>query len=243
MDINSDMGEIAEHVSDGTQESLMRFVTSVNIACGAYAGDEAIMRATIEQAMRAGVAIGAHPGHEDRENFGRIELALGAEEIAASVERQVRALARVADACGAKITHVKPHGALYNQAVRDRGLARAIADGVARWRRDVVLVGLAGPAGAAMLEEFRAAGFTVFAEAFADRRYEADGTLRSRRFDDALIRDPAEAAAQAARIARGEGVIAAGGAIVPMKAHTICVHGDTQGAVEIARAVRGAVNR
>jgi UPF0271 protein len=241
LDVNCDMGEIVEHVSDGTQEALMRHVTSVNVACGGHAGDEAMMRATIGQAMRAGVAIGAHPGYEDRANFGRVELALSSEEIAASVERQVRALAAVAAECGATIAHVKPHGALYNQAVRNRVIARAVATGVARWRRDVSLVGLAGPAGVAMLSEFRDAGFTVWAEAFADRRYEADGTLRARRHDDALIHDPTEAAAQATRIAAGRGVVAAGGVVVPLEAQTICVHGDTPGAVEIARAVRVAI--
>lgn len=241
MDINCDMGEIAALVADGTQEVLMQSVTSVNIACGGHAGDEAIMRSTIEQAMRAGVAIGAHPGYEDREHFGRAEMALSAEDVAASVERQLLALERVAGACGAKILHVKPHGALYNQAVRDRGIARAIAAGVARWRRDVALVGLAGPAGTTMLEEFREAGFAALAEAFADRRYEADGALRSREFDDALIRDPIAAGVQAARLARGEGVVAVGGARVPLDAQTLCVHGDTPGAVEIAKAVREAM--
>jgi UPF0271 protein len=240
MDINCDMGEIAAHVSDGTQEALMQSVTSVNIACGGHAGNAAIMRSTIEQAMRAGVAIGAHPGYEDREHFGRVEMDLSPEEIAASVERQLRALERVAHACGAKIVHVKPHGALYNQAARDRSIARTIAAGVARWRRDVALVGLAGPAGTTMLTEFREAGFAVLAEAFADRRYEADGALRSRKFEDALIHDPIAAGAQAARIARGEGVVAVGGALVPLDAQTLCVHGDTPGAVEIAKAVRAA---
>jgi UPF0271 protein len=241
MDINCDMGENAGHVYDGTQQALMRSITSANIACGGHAGDEAIMRATIEQAMRANVAVGAHPGYEDRANFGRRELALGADEIADAVHRQLLALAREADECGARIAHVKAHGALYNQAVRDRSIARAIAEGVKRWRTDVVLVGLAGPAGVGMLEEFRAAGFAVAAEAFADRCYEADGSLRSRKFEDALIRDPAAAASQAARIARGEGVIATGGTVVPMEAQTICVHGDTPGAVEIARAVGAAL--
>jgi len=242
MDINCDMGEIAADVADGTQEALMQSVTSVNIACGGHAGDAAMMRATVEQALRAGVAIGAHPGYEDREHFGRVEMALSAEAIAAAVERQLRAFEQVANACGAEVVHVKPHGALYNQAARDRGIAFAIAAGVARWRRGVALVGLAGPAGATMLAAFREAGFTVLAEAFADRRYEADGSLRSRKFEDALIRDPIAAGAQAARIANGEGVVAVGGAVVHLEAQTLCVHGDTPGAVEIARAVRRATD-
>ena len=189
IDLNCDMGEIPEAIADGTQEALMRSITSANVACGGHAGDEQTMRATIQQALRAGVAIGAHPGYPDRENFGRLELKMAPKEVAESVFQQVRALAQVAESCGAPVVHVKPHGALYNQAVRNRELASAIAEGVARWRRDVVLVGLAG---APMLDVFREAGFTVAAEAFADRRYEPDGTLRSRKFADALIRDPKE---------------------------------------------------
>ena len=179
------MGELPEAIADGTQEALLRSVTSVNVACGGHAGDERTMRTTLEQALRAGVAIGGHPGYPDRANFGRLELKLPAEVIADSVFEQVRALAEIAAACGARLAHVKPHGALYNQAVRNRELAEAIAKGVARWSRDVVLVGLAG---SPMLDVFREAGFAVAAEAFADRRYEADGTLRSRKFEDALIR-------------------------------------------------------
>ena len=150
------MGEIPEAIADGTQEALLRSITSANVACGGHAGDAETMRATIEQAMRAGVAIGAHPGYPDRENFGRLELNLSPDEVAESVFAQVRALAEAAETCGAQVVHVKPHGALYNQAVRNRELAQAIAAGVARWSRDVVLVGLAG---SPMLDVFREAGF------------------------------------------------------------------------------------
>src|SRR6266581_2977819 len=211
IDLNCDMGELPEAIADGTQEALMRSVTSVNVACGGHAGDERTMRTTIEQALRAGVAVGAHPGYADRENFGRLELKLPAETIAESVFEQVRALAEIAAACGARLAHVKPHGALYNQAVRNRELAEAIAEGVARWRKDVVLVGLAG---SPMLGVFREAGFAVAAEAFADRRYEPDGTLRSRKFEDALIRDPEEAAKQALNIVEQRKVIARDGSEV-----------------------------
>jgi 5-oxoprolinase (ATP-hydrolysing) subunit A len=222
IDINCDMGEAPEAIADGTQESLMPSLTSVNIACGGHAGDEATMRATLEQARRWGLAIGAHPGYPDRENFGRRELNLPPAEVEAAVFEQVRALARLAAAHGAEIVHVKPHGALYNQAANNPALARAIADGVARFSRNVALVGLAG---SGMLGVFRDAGFRVAAEAFADRRYEPDGTLRSRKFEDALIRDPDQAAGQALRIAR-EGA-----------ARTICIHGDTPGAPKIAASV------
>ncbi len=243
----------------------MRSITSANVACGGHAGDERTMKTTIEQALRAGVAIGAHPGYPDRANFGRLELKLPPEAVAESVCEQVRALAAIAATWGAKLVHVKPHGALYNQAVKNRELAAAIAEGVAKavgldstpknaipchpersegsaflpstsegWSKDVFLVGLAG---SPMLEVFREVGFAVAAEAFADRRYEPDGTLRSRKFEDALIRNPQEAAWQALGIADRGVVIASDGSEVAVDAQTICIHGDTPGAPEIAANV------
>jgi UPF0271 protein len=240
IDLNCDMGEYSEAVVDGTQEALMRSVTSVNIACGGHAGAEGMMRATIEQALRHGVGIGAHPGYADRENFGRVELKLSAAAVADSVYEQVVALAKIAESCRARVAHVKPHGALYNQAARDRVLAEAISAGVARWSKEVVMVGLAG---SVMLEAFREAGFAVAAEAFADRRYEADGSLRSRKFADALIGDPAEAAKQALRIVREGTATAANGERISIRSQTLCVHGDTQGVIEIADAVRKTLEK
>lgn len=234
IDLNCDMGELPEAIADGTQEALLRSITSANVACGGHAGDERTMRTTIEQAMRAGVAVGAHPGYPDRENFGRLELKMPAEAVADSIYEQVRALAEVAAKCGTKLAHVKPHGALYNQAVKNRELADAIAKGVAKFSKDLVLMGLAE---SPMLEAFRDAGFAVAAEAFADRRYEPDGTLRSRKFENALIRDPAEAAKQALSIAQRGLVTAHDGTDVRLSAQTICIHGDTPGSVQIAAAV------
>jgi len=238
VDLNCDMGELPEMLADGSQEALMKFVTSANVACGAHAGNEEMMRATIEQALRHGVAVGAHPGYEDRENFGRVALSLSAQEVRDSVFRQVVTLGKVAEKCGATVVHVKPHGALYNQAAQEAWIAGAIAEGVRRWRHDVVLVGLAG---SVMLEEFRAAGFRVAAEAFADRRYEKDGSLRVRKFRDALLDVPEKAAEQAVRIAEGQGVMTREGAVVAVEAQTICIHGDTPGAERIAEAVRKAL--
>lgn len=238
VDLNCDMGELPEMVADGSQEALMNFVTSANVACGGHAGDEEMMRATIEQALRHGVAVGAHPGYEDRENFGRVSLNLTEEEIRDSVFRQVAALGKVAEKCCAEVVHVKPHGALYNQAARDAGIARAIAEGVRRWRQNVALVGLAG---SVMLEEFRAAGFRAVAEAFADRRYENDGSLRARKFRDALLDVPEKAAEQAVRIAEGRGVLTQEGTVAAVEAQTICIHADTPGAERIAKSVRLAL--
>ncbi len=234
IDLNCDMGEMPEAIADGTQEALMAYLTSINIACGAHAGDEATMRTTIEQAMRRKLAIGAHPGYADRANFGRLELDLSADEIAECVFEQVSKLGEIAAKCGARVGHVKAHGALYNQAARDAAVAEAFADGVARWRRDVVLVGLSG---SVMLEAFRGAGFSVAAEAFADRRYEPNGSLRSRKFADALILNPADAAAQALHIAQAGRIATSDGSEIRVEAQTICIHGDTPGAVKIASAV------
>jgi UPF0271 protein len=224
IDINCDMGEIPEHITGGTQEALMPSLTSVNIACGGHAGDDNTMRLTVEQARRHSLAIGAHPGYPDRANFGRLELHMPLEELERSIFEQISALARFAP----DLVHVKPHGALYNQAVRNQSLAAAIARATARFSKDVVLVGLAG---SPMLDVFRNEGFKVAAEGFADRRYEPDGTLRSRKFDDALIRDPQQAAAQALDLARSGRV------------QTICIHGDTPGAPAIAAAVAAALKQ
>jgi 5-oxoprolinase (ATP-hydrolysing) subunit A len=238
IDLNCDMGEIPEHIKNGTQESLMRSITSVNIACGGHAGDERTMKTTIEQALRWNLTIGAHPGYPDRENFGRVELDLPREQIEESIFGQIRALAEIAAMYATSIVHVKPHGAIYNQAVNNTELARAIANGVARFSKEVVLVGLAG---SKMLSVFREAGFRVAAEAFADRRYEPDGTLRSRKHEDALLRDPKSAAEQAVRIAKHQGVIASDGSPVQIDAQTICIHGDTPGAPKIAESVAAAL--
>jgi UPF0271 protein len=238
IDINSDMGEMPEAVADGMQESLMASLSSVNIACGGHAGDEQTMQATIQQAMRRGLAIGAHPGYPDRVHFGREELKLSATAIADSVFEQVRTLGEIATRCGARISHVKAHGALYNQAARDRGIARAIAEGVARWSTSVLLVGLAGTA---MLDVFRDAGFAAAGEAFADRRYERDGSLRARKYEDSLIRDPNQAAEQALRIVEQGTVIACDNSKVTVSAQTICIHSDTPGAVKVGAAVAQAL--
>ncbi len=241
IDINCDMGEMPGAISDGTQESLMPFLSSVNVACGGHAGDENSMRRTVEQALWWKLAIGAHPGYHDRVHFGRREQHLAAEAVADAVYEQVRALDRVAANCGAHLVHVKPHGALYNQVARDPALAEAVAAGVARWDSDLILVGLAG---SATLEAYRRAGFEVAAEAFADRRYEVDGSLRSRQHEDSLIRDPEEAGRQALSIAESGEVVAHDGSKIAVPAQTICIHGDTPGAPEIVaavtRALRGA---
>ncbi|MCX6630647.1 MAG: LamB/YcsF family protein [Candidatus Solibacter sp.] len=223
IDLNCDMGELDDAAHEA---ALMAYITSANIACGGHAGDTGSMERTVRLALQRGVHIGAHPGYPDRENFGRVEIVMPAEAIADEVHAQIARLDDVVRRLGGAIVHVKPHGALYNVAVRKADVARAIAHGAARWNRHTTLFGLAG---SPMLEVWRTMGMAVAGEAFADRRYEPDGTLRSRRFPDALITDPREAAAQALRFAR-EGL-----------AQTICVHGDTPGSVEILKACREAL--
>jgi UPF0271 protein len=217
------MGELEDAAHEA---ALMQYISSANIACGGHAGDDAIMERTARLALARGVRIGAHPGYADRANFGRIEIPMTPAEIEATVLEQIQRLDAIVRRLGGEIVHVKPHGALYNVAVRNREAARAIGSGVARWNAHVPIFGLAG---SSMLDVWREMGLPVAAEAFADRRYEPDGSLRSRKFPDALISDPAAAAAQALRLAR-EG-----------KAQTICVHGDTPGAVEILKACREAL--
>jgi 5-oxoprolinase (ATP-hydrolysing) subunit A len=224
IDLNCDMGELEDAAHEA---ALMEYITSANIACGGHAGDEATMERTVRLALLRGVHIGAHPGYPDPANFGRIEIPMSPADIALTVRRQIERLDMVVRRLGAAIVHVKPHGALYNVAVRNADVARAIGDGVAQWNPAIPIFGLAA---SPMLEVWRSMGLTAVGEGFADRRYEADGTLRNRKFSDALITDPPEAAAQAVRLARN-------GA-----AQTICVHGDTPGAVEILRACRQALS-
>jgi UPF0271 protein len=238
MDLNADVGERAKALADGSEEGLLRLVTSANVACGGHAGDPETMAATLAVIKRLGVAAGAHPSYPDRAGFGRDSMGMSTGEIEQAVFDQVRTLAGVAEWVGCELRHVKAHGALYNDAARDLGIAAAVARGVVRWSRDVVLVGLAG---SVMLEVFAAHGFRTAAEAFVDRAYEADGTLRSRKLAGALITDPMRAAEQAVRIAQ-EGLVSTfDRREVTVRARTLCVHSDTPDAARIAAAVREAL--
>lgn len=219
IDLNADLGE------GGTEdEALLALVTSANIACGGHAGDEETMRRSIKNALACGVAIGAHPGYEDREHFGRLAMTLPLEKVTDLVRRQVNKLFTLASEAGARLHHVKPHGALYNQAARDPLLAAAVVEGIARVSPDLILY--AQPK-SALAEAGRAAGLTVRAEGFADRRYRDDGSLMPRGEPGAVIKDVDAAVAQAIDIASTGAV------------ETLCVHGDGVTAVAILRALRG----
>ena len=225
LDLNCDLGEGSGHDAE-----LMPLITSANIACGAHAGDEATMRATVALAQLHGVAIGAHPGFADRKNFGRREVALSEEELGRLVADQVALLRALA-----QVRQVKPHGALYNLAARDAAAAAVIVLAVRNVDASLVLVGLAG---SELVRAGRAGGLRVAEEVFADRTYQCDGTLTPRSRPDALIYDEGAAVAQVLRMIR-EGVVrATDGTDVPIVADTVCLHGDGAHAVAFARRLR-----
>ena len=238
IDLNADVGESLGPWRMGDDERLIPLVSSVNIACGFHAGDPTTIERTVALAVAAGVAVGAHPGYPDLGGFGRRDMTMSPGDLEASIVYQVGAVEAFAVAAGTRLRHVKPHGALYNRAAVDRPTADAIARGVARCGPGLLLVGLAG---SLLLDAGRAEGLAVAAEAFADRAYEADGSLRSRRHDDALLAEPERAAAQALSIVRDRAVSAIDGSRVGVAADTICIHGDAAGAAERARAVREAL--
>jgi UPF0271 protein len=229
MDLNADLGE---GMDDGP---ILPFLTSASIACGVHAGSPMIMDRAVSLALSRRVQVGAHPGYADRENFGRVAVDLSMDELRALILYQVAALDGFVRAYGGRLAHVKAHGALYNRASRDLTVASAIAEAVRAYGGDLIVIGLAGSVqlGAARLVGLRAAG-----EAFVDRRYLPDATLMPRSEPGAVLRDPKEAAEQAALIVREGYAIASDGSRVRIDADTLCLHGDTAGAAGIARAVR-----
>jgi UPF0271 protein len=230
LDLNADVGE-----SVGDDAALMPLITSANVACGGHAGDPETMRATVVLAARHGVAIGAHPGYVDREHFGRRPMALDDPQMVELILDQVGALDAIAAAQGATIVHVKAHGALYNQAEVDDRLARSLVNAVQGYPRRLALVGRAG---SAMERAARVAGLPFRAEAFADRRYRADGALVSRSEPGSVLEDPDAVAAQVRRLVQAGEVETNDGSRIPVAFETLCLHGDTPGAVNLARKVR-----
>jgi UPF0271 protein len=230
IDLNCDLGEGA-----GQDAALMLLITSANIACGAHAGDEATMRATLALAQRHGVAIGAHPGFADRANFGRMEIALPPADVRDLVESQIATLQALGP-----VSHVKAHGALYNMAGRDPALADAVAQAVQRRGPELVLFALAG---SELIHAGRACGLRVASEVFADRTYQCDGSLTPRSRPDALIHDEEAAVAQVLRMVQEGRVRATDGTDVPIAADTICLHGDGPHAVAFARHLGAELRR
>jgi UPF0271 protein len=215
--------------------AILSYVTAANIACGGHAGDEGSMRAMLQLCRELGVSAGAHPAYPDRTHFGRRALPMSADEITAFVREQVRMLDRIAREEGVALTHVKPHGALYNQAAANREIADAIARAIVEHDPRLALIGLAG---SMLIEAGEAVGLYVLREAFADRAYERDGSLRARDLPDALIEDNLRCLAQAEDILLRGLVTTHDGALVPLRADTICIHSDTPGAAERAAYLR-----
>jgi UPF0271 protein len=233
VDLNADVGE-----GMAGDAELLAIVTSANIACGLHAGDADTMARTVDRCLAHGVAIGAHPSFDDREAFGRREMQVAPGDVHELVLRQIETLATIAGRAGARLRHVKAHGALYNQAAREPRLAQAVAAAVREFDRDLVLVGLAG---SALVAAGEAAGLRVANEVFADRAYRSDGSLVPRSQPGALIEDAAVAVERALGMVRNGTVRSIDGAEVTIRAETLCVHGDTPGAAALAQALRDAL--
>jgi UPF0271 protein len=211
----------------------MRYIASANVACGGHAGDEETMRKTLANAKELNVSVGAHPGYPDRENFGRIELSMPPREIEVSVREQIKALLAVANKVGVKVVHVKPHGALYHACNKYPEVARAVGRAVLAVDPKLMMF---GQAGSAVLNIWREMGLKCVGEAFADRAYEPDGTLRNRNIPGALLA-PDKGAQQAVSIALEQKVLDTSGNLLPVDAETICIHSDTPAAARMAKAV------
>ena len=218
--------------------ALMGYVTSANIACGYHAGDAATMRRTVETAIKKGVAIGAHPGYRDLENFGRTSMQLAPIEVYKIVAGQIASLNSVAIAAGAKLSHVKPHGALYNQAACDAKLAAAIATAVFDFDPKLILFGLSG---SVSISEAEKVGLKTASEVFADRTYQPDGRLTPRSEPNALISDTRIAVAQVLQMVKDQTVTTVDGSNISILVDTICIHGDGPNALEFAKAIHDAL--
>lgn len=237
IDLNADVGELPE--DRNVDAELMRFISSCNIACGAHAGSEAQMRHTVRLAKQHGVQIGAHPGYADRETMGRVAISLEDADLRQLILDQVGLMQRICQEEGATLGHVKTHGALYNQSARDARMARIISEAVRERSPDLVMVGLAG---SEHVRAARACGLKVVEEVFADRRYEADGSLTPRTHPMALITDEEEALQQVLGMAQEGRARTREGEWLNLRADTVCLHGDGPHAVDFARLLRATLS-
>lgn len=234
MDLNADIGE-----GCGDDEGILACVSSASIACGAHAGDETSMRSALRLCARHGVAAGAHPSYPDRAHFGRRPMALSPSEAAEALRLQLASLARLAQEEGVALRHVKPHGALYNQAAEDAGLARALAEAIRAFDPGLAVMGLAG---GALVAAARHLGLRAIDEGFADRGYDAQARLLPRGQPGALL-DPVAAESQLLDLVQRAGVRAADGRWLALRVDSVCLHGDSPGALELARRLRAALGR
>ena len=213
-------------------------MTSIKVAWGGHAGNEAMMGEMLRLAKEKRVKVGAHPSYPDRENFGRINMNMDFDELTDSIRDQIQLLNNIAQDQKVSISHVKPHGAVYNRAAKDKTVAQALGEAVTQVDPSLKVMGLAG---SIMLDVFDQMGLEIMAEAFADRTYEADGSLRNRKYDDALITKPEKAAKQTEMMVSGK-IIAVDGSEVAINAQTLCIHSDTPNAVAIAKAVNKVIS-
>ena len=240
MDLNADLGESFGSWTMGDDASMFRIVSSANVACGFHAGDPLTMLDSCRAAFELDVRVGAHVGYRDLAGFGRRSLDMTFDELFGDVLYQIGALDGMAHAVGASVDYVKPHGALYNRIVRDAEQAEAVVAAVHAYDPGLPVLGLPGSAWITLAEE---AGHPVFREAFVDRAYLPDGTLVPRTQEGAVLHDPAAVVAQAVRLATRQEVVAIDGTVVPVQADSLCIHGDTPGAVTMATAVREGLER
>lgn len=238
MDLNSDLGEGYGAWAMGDDAAMLGIVSSANVACGFHAGDPLTILNTVTEAAKRGVAIGAHVSYPDRVGFGRRPMDVSADELAADVIYQIGALQGIARAAGTRVSYVKPHGALYNTIAHDARQGAAVIAALQQIDPDLVLMGLAG---APILDLAAAAGLKTVAEAFGDRAYTPDGQLVSRREKGAVLHDPQQVAARMVRLARTGQIEAIDGSTLTLRAGSICVHGDSAGAVDMAAQIRSAL--
>lgn len=239
VDLNSDLGESFGAYTIGLDEAVIAHISSANVACGYHAGDPLVMDKTVAAAKAAGVAVGAHPGYPDLMGFGRRNMVCSPKEVKAYIQYQLGALMAFTAAHGVKLQHCKPHGSLYNMAAKDMDLSLAIAEAIGEVDKDIILMGLAG---SKMLEAGKQVGLRVASEVFADRAYQADGSLVPRKQPGAVIHDKDEAIARTIRMVTEGKVTAITGEEVSIDAHSICVHGDNPSAVEFVKNIRAALN-
>lgn len=238
VDLNCDLGESFGAYHMGHDEAILPYVTSANIACGFHAGDPAVIKKTVQLALKNDVAIGAHPGLPDLAGFGRRDMAVSAEEVYDMVVYQIGALQAFVKAAGGVLHHVKPHGALYNMATVNSTLAKAIAEAVYKAHPEAILYGLAG---SKLITAGKELGLQTASEVFADRTYQQDGTLTSRRLPNALITDHATAVNQVIRMVKEGKVMSQQGTDITIQADTICIHGDGPHALSFAAIIQDAL--
>ena len=239
IDINSDMGELTHLFEDRTYHRLIDHVTSINLACGGHAGNTIMMTELSKLAKIKNVRVGAHPGYPDPDNFGRAVMDMDSRDLTQTILEQIHRLGEIVYAENEELSHVKPHGALYNQAAKDRAISRSIGEAVLKFNPNLIMIGLFG---SVMLHVWQDMGLQTMEEAFGDRAYESDGSLRDRNLDHALITDPKKAAKQAQMITNEGKVVSFDGSAININAQTICIHSDTPNALDIAKKVNESIN-